>query len=175
VEAHAEDFCEEVDGISREVVIGPSPIGVFDDETGEGAEVEVIGFALGEGEAASVQHGRERDEAGGADLFAGPAGLFLLESDVMVFSPMRLNEDAVDLFEINGAGLIADGFDEGADGEVSVDSLAPARLALRAACGSLPRGSPASGGACAAEDSVAGAHDEGESFRGKRVVANGQA
>jgi len=93
----------------------------------------------------------------------------------MVFSPVGLNEDAVDLLKINGAGLVAHGFDEGADGEVSVDSLAPARLALRAACGSLPRGSPASGGACAAEDSVAGTNDEGESFRGERVVAEAAA
>jgi len=34
----------------------------------------------------------------------------------MVFSPVGLNEDAVDLFEINAAGLVAHGFDEGADG-----------------------------------------------------------
>jgi len=31
MEAHAEDFCEEVHGISREVAFGPSPVGVFDD------------------------------------------------------------------------------------------------------------------------------------------------
>ena len=79
VEAHAEDLCEEVDGISREVAFGPSPVGVFDDKAGEGAELEHMGFALGEGEAALVQHGREGDEAGRTDLFAGLSGVFFIE------------------------------------------------------------------------------------------------
>ena len=37
MEAGAEDFCEEVDGISREVAFGPSPLGVIDDKAGKGA------------------------------------------------------------------------------------------------------------------------------------------
>lgn len=65
----------------------------------------------------------------------------------MVFSPVGLNEDAVDLFEIDGAGLVPDGFDEGADGEV----------------------------AGAAEDSVPGAHDESEGLGGERVMAKAAA
>ena len=31
---------------------------------------------------------------------------------VTVFSPVRLEEDAVDLFEVHDAGLVAHGFDE---------------------------------------------------------------
>ena len=34
---------------------------------------------------------------------------------VTVFSPVGLNEDAVDLFEIDDAGLIPDGFNERAE------------------------------------------------------------
>jgi len=106
MEAHADDFCEEVDCVSVDslaparlalraacgslprgspasggasaVAFGPSPVGVFDDKAGEGAELEVIGFALGEGEAALLQHGRQRDEAGGTDLFAGPSGVVFI-------------------------------------------------------------------------------------------------
>jgi len=65
----------------------------------------------------------------------------------MVFSPVGLNEDAVDLLEIDGAGLVAHGFDEGTNGEI----------------------------AGAAEDSVPGAHDESESFGSERVVAKAAA
>jgi len=65
-------------GGASAVAFGPSPVGVFDDKTGEGAELEVIGFALGEGEAALLQHGRQRDEAGGTDLFAGPSGVVFI-------------------------------------------------------------------------------------------------
>ena len=43
-------------------------------------------------------------------------------------SPVGLDEDAVDLGQIDGADLGADGFDEAGESKVSVDSLAPARL-----------------------------------------------
>lgn len=35
-----------------------------------------------------------------------------------VVTPVGLEEDGVDLFEIDGLGAVADGFDEGADAEV---------------------------------------------------------
>ena len=35
-----------------------------------------------------------------------------------VVPPMRLHENGVDLLEIDGAGLVADGFDQGTDAEV---------------------------------------------------------
>jgi len=53
-----------------------------------------------------------------------------------------LDEDAVDLFEIDGAGLVADGFDEGAHAQVS----------------------------CATQEAVTGPHDEGKGLSGKCVV-----
>lgn len=43
----------------------------------------------------------------------------LSEGLVTVFSPMRLNEDTVDLLEVHDAGLVADGFDEGAETQVA--------------------------------------------------------
>ena len=36
-----------------------------------------------------------------------------------VVTPVRLHEHGVDLFEVNGFGVVAHGFDEGADTEVS--------------------------------------------------------
>lgn len=78
MEAHAEDGGEEVDGVTGEVTLWPTPVGVFDDETREGGEVEVLGFAFDESEAALLQHGRQGDEASGADLVAGPAGAFFI-------------------------------------------------------------------------------------------------
>ena len=38
---------------------------------------------------------------------------------VTVFSPVGLNEDVVDLFEVHDAGLVADGFDERAQTQVA--------------------------------------------------------
>ena len=66
---------------------------------------------------------------------------------VTVISPVGLDKDAVDLLEVDGAGLIADGLDEGAHAEV----------------------------ARAAQEPVTGAHDESESIGGKRVVAESGA
>ena len=61
----------------------------------------------------------------------------------MMISPMRLNEDPIDLFEVNEFGLIADGFEQRADAEV-FDS---------------------------AEDAFGGADDEGDGFFGEGVVS----
>ncbi len=44
---------------------------------------------------------------------------FLSDGLVTVFSPIGLNEDAIDLFEIHDAGLVANGFDEGTQTEVA--------------------------------------------------------
>ena len=38
---------------------------------------------------------------------------------VAVLAPVRLEEHAVDLLEIDDAGLVADGFDEGAQAEIA--------------------------------------------------------
>lgn len=65
----------------------------------------------------------------------------------MVFAPMRLDEHAVDLFEIDNARLVADGLDEGGDAEIF----------------------------CASQKAFAGAHDEGERFGGERVVTESDA
>jgi hypothetical protein len=56
---------------------------------------------------------------------------------------MRLNEDAVDLLEIHDAGLVSDGFDERAEAQV----------------------------AGAAQQTFAGAHDQGQGFGREGVVA----
>lgn len=50
MEAHAEDGGEEVDGVTGEVALWPTPVGVFYDETQEGGEVEVMCFAFDESE-----------------------------------------------------------------------------------------------------------------------------
>ena len=56
---------------------------------------------------------------------------------------MGLNEHAVDLFEVDDAGLVADGFNQGAEAEI----------------------------ARAAQESLARAHDERQSFGSEGVVA----
>ena len=66
---------------------------------------------------------------------------------VTVFSPVGLDEDAVDLFEVHDAGLVAHGFDERAQAEV----------------------------AGAAQEAFAGADDQGQGFRGEGVVAQAGA
>jgi hypothetical protein len=58
---------------------------------------------------------------------------------------MGLDEDAVDLFEVHHAGLIADGFDERTQAEI----------------------------AGASQQAFAGADDEREGFLGEGVVAQG--
>jgi len=62
-------------------------------------------------------------------------------------SPVGLDEDAVDLGQIDGADLGADGFDEAGQRKVT----------------------------CAAKKAFAAAHDEGEGFGGEDVVAQAAA
>ena len=66
---------------------------------------------------------------------------------VTVFSPVGLNEDTVDLFEVHDAGLVADGFDERAQTQV----------------------------AGAAQETFAGTDDERQRFGGEGVVAQAGA
>jgi hypothetical protein len=56
---------------------------------------------------------------------------------------VRLNEHAIDLFEVHDPGLVAHGFDEGAEAEI----------------------------ARAAQESLAGANDQGQRFLGEGVMA----
>ena len=69
------------------------------------------------------------------------------ERVVIVFSPVGLKEDAVDVLEVHDAGLVADGFDEGAEAEV----------------------------AGAAKDPFARADDQRQGFGGEGVVAKAGA
>ena len=66
----------------------------------------------------------------------------LCDGLVTVFSPMGLNEDAVDLFEVHDAVLVADGFDERTQAEI----------------------------AGAAQQAFAGTHDQGQRFGREGVM-----
>ena len=66
---------------------------------------------------------------------------------IAVFAPVRLDKDAVDLLEIDGAGLVADGFEEGTQTKI----------------------------ACAPEQAFAGADDERQGLGGEGVVAQADA
>ena len=82
-----------------------------------------------------------------ARVHDGPGRLGWSEGLVTVFPPVGLDEDPVDLFQIDGAELVAGGLDERGDAEV----LGPAQQTL------------------------ARAHDEGERVGGEGVVAEGGA
>ena len=43
MEGQTEDLHEEVDGVTGLVALGPAPVTVFDDETGEGGYAKVVG------------------------------------------------------------------------------------------------------------------------------------
>src|SRR4029077_14793356 len=66
---------------------------------------------------------------------------------VTVFSPVRLKEDTVDLLEVDEASLVADGFDERTQAEVTG----------------------------AAQESFAGAHDQGQGIGSEGIVAQASA
>ena len=148
MEGQAEDLDVEVDGVAGQVAFGPAPVAVFDDEAGIGGQNEIARLACDELESALLEQRDQRGEAGGADLLARPAWHGILgDGLVTVFPPVGLDEDAVDLFEVHDAGLVADGFDERAQAEV----------------------------AGAAQQAFAGADDEGQGFRGEGVVAQAGA
>jgi len=73
VEAHPQDAHEEVDGVAGKVSFRPAPVAVFEDEAGVGGQFIVARFALDECQAAPLQEGNQRGQAGVADLFTGPA------------------------------------------------------------------------------------------------------
>ena len=77
----------------------------------------------------------------------GPLRATGLEGLVIVFSPAGLDEDTLDLFEVDDAGLVADGFDERTQAEI----------------------------ASAAHKSFPGAGDQGKGFQGGGVVAQARA
>ncbi len=52
VEGQAQDLGAEVDGVAGEVTLGPTPVAVFDDETGEGGHQEVAAAGFDESEPA---------------------------------------------------------------------------------------------------------------------------
>ena len=73
MEGQAEHAHEEVDGVALEVALGPAPVAFFEDETGEGGQLEVGRLLLDELEAAFLQERDQRSHASSADLFARPA------------------------------------------------------------------------------------------------------
>lgn len=73
MEVQAQDLDLEVDGIALEVALGPAPIRFFDEEAGEGGQLEVARLLFDELEAAFLQERDQRGPAGGADLFRSPA------------------------------------------------------------------------------------------------------
>ena len=60
----------EVDGVAGQIALWPSPIGVFDDQTGIGGQDKVTGLAFHQLEAALLDKRDQRGHAGSADLLA---------------------------------------------------------------------------------------------------------
>ena len=79
IERKTEDFDMEVDGVSRKVTLGPTPVRVFYDETLVCRQDKVTGIAGNELKAAHLEQWDERGKAGKADLFARPARLQAIE------------------------------------------------------------------------------------------------
>ena len=73
IKRETEDVGEEVDGVARLVLPGPSPVMVFDEKTWMVCRLEVAGVECDEREAALLEQRDEWRETCGADLFAGPA------------------------------------------------------------------------------------------------------
>ena len=74
VEGQAEDLGTEVDGIAGQIALWPTPIGVFDDQTGIGGQGKIAGLALDQLETALLEQRGQRHHTGGADLLARPPG-----------------------------------------------------------------------------------------------------
>ncbi len=93
----------EVNGVAGQVSFGPAPIRVFDDQTGIAGQNQIFRLAWVELES------RCRSGASGANLAARicsrvqrrPRPVGLREWVVTVFSPVGLDEDAVDLLEVH--------------------------------------------------------------------------
>ena len=143
VEGQAEDLDMEVNGVAGQVAFGPAPVAVFDDEAGISGQNKIAGLACDELESAFLQAAEPVGPAGRRGFVRAVQRTFLSNGLVTVFSPVGLDEDAVDLFEVHDAGLVADGFDQRAQAQV----------------------------AGAAQKAFAGADDEGQGFGGEGVVA----
>ena len=74
VEGQTQDVHEKVDGVAGEVALWPPPIGVFDEESLEGRQLEVARVFFEELQSLLLQQGNQQDLPGRADLFAAPAG-----------------------------------------------------------------------------------------------------
>ena len=74
VEGQAEDLGTKVDGIAGQIALWPTPIGVFDDQTGIGGQGKIAGLALDQLETTLLEQRGQRHHTGGADLLTRPPG-----------------------------------------------------------------------------------------------------
>ena len=63
----------EVDGVAREVALGPAPVTILDEETGKGGQKVVAAPVFEQLEVPFLEQRQERSQSGGADLLASPA------------------------------------------------------------------------------------------------------
>ncbi len=75
MEGEAKDLNKEVDGVTGQIALGPSPVGVLEDQPRVGGQLEITGLQLDELEATVLEQWEERCLAGGPDLLPGPAGV----------------------------------------------------------------------------------------------------
>ena len=71
-ERRAEHFHVEVYGIAGQIAVGPSPIRRLENQALILFHLQVAAAAIAQGKAAPLEQRRQFDDAGGADLFAGP-------------------------------------------------------------------------------------------------------
>ena len=114
----------EVDGIAALVLVGPSPVGVFDDQPLVAGQFHVASGQRDHLQPSAAQQRGQRSHPGDPDLLTGPTGWRCRRWGFMIWvghslSSNGLNEHAVDLFEIDDAGLVAHGLDQGGEAEVS--------------------------------------------------------
>ena len=64
----------EVDGVAREVALGPAPVTILDEETGKGGQKVVAAPVFEQLEVPFLEQRQERSQSGGADLLTSPAG-----------------------------------------------------------------------------------------------------
>ena len=72
MEAQAQDLDKEVDGIAGKIALGPTPVGVFDEESRISGQLDVTGGSLDDLQALFLEQRQQRCNSGGADLFAAP-------------------------------------------------------------------------------------------------------
>jgi len=86
VEAQPQDVHAKVDGIAGEVALRPPPIGVFDQESLEGRQLEVARLPFDHLESSLLEQGHQRSQARGADLVALPASAIKVADCHSLFS-----------------------------------------------------------------------------------------